>query len=152
MVLTAASSSPCPSPPPSQVQNSAMVLDGNFNQQPPKRGTTLPMQNSPAHHPRAGRSNTLPSYESVIRTTNNNNAFVEVPIVSRNAPASVSILSLPTSEDNEVFNFDNRYYMLLLHLLRSECCINILAPCTWRMTPAVASICGSALHRSTTDP
>lgn len=41
---------------------------------------------------------------------NNNNAknktLLDTPMVSRNAPASVSIVSLPSS-DNEALNFDN---------------------------------------------
>ena len=63
-------------------------------------------QNPPLlqHHPKAARANTLPSYEAAMRSAGNNNNsvnFVDVPLHN-------SVTSLPTSEDNEVFNFDNR--------------------------------------------
>ena len=97
MVLTTAS-------PPSS------TLQGMFGS-PPKRGATLPKYSTAASAcsaseaaRRTTRANTLPGH---VATMNNNNRMADFPITSRNAPAHISINSLPIS-DNEALNFDNR--------------------------------------------
>lgn len=96
-----------------------------FGSSPPKRGATLPHKINSGSilsssstsisalagpHPRATRAHTLPNHVQTLNQMNNNRnsrMAVDFPIVSRNAPAHVSILSLPIS-DNEALNFDNR--------------------------------------------
>ena len=94
---------------------------------PPRRGTTLPHLMSPTMpelqcDPRTTRANTLPSsvhYESSSRQdlnnyiNNNHHRALSIggsdhPIISRNAPTAVSILSLPTSDNEAQFNFEHR--------------------------------------------
>ena len=102
---------------------------------PPQRGTTLPAaynnynsngsivgngggnNNRQQQHAKAARAHTLPSLgggngkgDVLVRSLNEANARrtnTDLPLDSRHAPASVSILSLPNS-DNEALNFDNR--------------------------------------------
>ena len=90
---------------------------------PPQRGTTLPHLISPNMQelqvdPRTSRANTLPSSvncdssnrQEINNYINNNHhrAVQDQPIVSRNAPTAVSILSLPTSDNEAQFNFEHR--------------------------------------------
>ena len=90
---------------------------------PPQRGTTLPHLISPNMpelqvDPRTSRANTLPSSvncdssnrQEINNYINNNHhrAVQDQPIVSRNAPTAVSILSLPTSDNEAQFNFEHR--------------------------------------------
>ena len=90
---------------------------------PPQRGTTLPHTNNTTMpelqaEQRTTRANTLPSnghYDSPTRqdlnnyiNNNHHRAGSDQPIVSRNAPGSVSILSLPTSDNEAQFNFEHR--------------------------------------------
>ncbi len=103
---------------------------------PVQRGTTLPpnlkldlqqqqQQQQQQQHTvlaTSSKSNTLPSYSARVQEMNQVNRqqqqqqqqqqhrkwhSADQPLVSRNAPASVSILSLPNS-DNEALNFENR--------------------------------------------
>ena len=90
---------------------------------PPQRGTTLPQLINPTmpelqvDH-RTTRANTLPSnvhYGSPTRQNLNNyinnnhhRAGSDQPIVSRNGLTAVSILSLPTSDNEAQFNFEHR--------------------------------------------
>ncbi len=104
-------------------------------QPPPQRGTTLPpnlrldleptttsrttLATSTSATKTHTRSHTLPSYSARVQELNQANNgggggvirqnwhSADQPMVSRNAPASVSILSLPNS-DNEALNFENR--------------------------------------------
>lgn len=84
----------------------AMISDGGFtdltSMRPDNSHTT-----DANSHPRAARAHTLPSYSQVQAMNEVNKAKqFDVPITSRLAPATVSILSLPSS-DNEALNFDN---------------------------------------------
>eukprot|EP00094_Tigriopus_californicus_P011915 TCALIF_11510-PA protein Name:"Similar to MAP3K12 Mitogen-activated protein kinase kinase kinase 12 (Homo sapiens)" AED:0.14 eAED:0.14 QI:626/0.71/0.75/0.75/0.57/0.62/8/0/752 len=86
---------------------------------PPQRGTTLPpnltLNDEPQNnhsHPKATRSHTLPNHR-VVQALNKFNkqqlnlqSAGDFPLVSRNTPTSLSILSLPNS-DNEALNFEN---------------------------------------------
>ena len=95
---------------------------------PPQRGTTLPPKLSKEaiviladgivsptkNRTKVGKAHTLPSTSNQLmiaannikNNNKNNNKQFDFPIVSRNAPLSVSILSLPSS-DNEAINFEN---------------------------------------------
>ena len=91
---------------------------------PPQRGTTLPQLLSPTimpelqrgeEHQRTTRANTLPSNvhnnETLNNYINNNHHRAgsdQQQVVSRNALAAVSILSLPTSDNEAQFNFEHR--------------------------------------------
>ena len=94
----------------------------------PQRGTTLPHiynNNIPAtmqieQRGHTARANTLPStvqygspFKQELHNYINNNHHhsrtgSDHPMISRNAPTSVSILSLPTSDNEAQFNFANR--------------------------------------------
>ncbi len=117
MVLTTAAPSPH-----HHVASSAVGV-GRFGS-PPKRGATLPPKiegsssaggysslnggfGNVGGHVRSGRAHTLPTHVQTLNQMNSQRSRADFPIVSRNAPAHVSILSLPTS-DNEALNFDNR--------------------------------------------
>ncbi len=86
----------------------------------PKRGTTLPPKLDQVDAAASlwlepstivDRAHTLPSTASRVLELNEANRRqqyqMDYPMVSRFTPASVSILSLPNS-DNEALNFDNR--------------------------------------------
>ena len=90
---------------------------------PPQRGTTLPQLISSTmpelqSDQRTTRSNTLPSsahYDSSSRQELNNyinnnhyRGASDQPMVSRNALTAVSILSLPTSDNEAQFSFEHR--------------------------------------------
>ncbi len=102
-----------------------MVLTTAVGGPPPSRGTTLPpnlhldldkcnKNVSNSNNNKSSRAHTLPSYSASSSSrveeknaANHNWHSADRPMVSRNAPASVSILSLPNS-DNEALNFENR--------------------------------------------
>eukprot|EP00095_Tigriopus_kingsejongensis_P010817 maker-scaffold2896_size11495-snap-gene-0.2 protein:Tk10817 transcript:maker-scaffold2896_size11495-snap-gene-0.2-mRNA-1 annotation:"mitogen-activated protein kinase kinase kinase 13 isoform x4" len=83
----------------------------------PHRGTTLPpnltlkdiqsKQNNP--HPPVTKAHTLPNHR-VVQTRNEVNKLQlqgDFPLVSRNTPSSLSILSSLPNSDNEALNFEN---------------------------------------------
>lgn len=98
-----------------------MVLTSPEIRSPPSRGTTLPNQfafsrqsNVDLEKPRPERANTLPNRArsmtvSAIDLNNLINNNPAIMITARKSPHSVSIMSLPNSDDNEGFTFDNRY-------------------------------------------
>jgi hypothetical protein len=90
---------------------------------PPQRGTTLPQLISSTmpelqSEQRTTRANTLPSsvpYDSSSQqelnnyiNNNHHRGSSDQPMVSRNALTAVSILSLPTSDNEAQFNFEHR--------------------------------------------
>ena len=86
---------------------------------PPTRGMTLPQTILRQSHndlmvssARVPRAHTLPNSNRSLSTIDLNNAINNNQLLRTRSPGgghSVSIMSLPQSDDNEAFSFDNRY-------------------------------------------
>ena len=113
---------------------------------PPTRGMTLPQTLLRQSHndlmvssTRVPRAHTLPNSNRslTLSTIDLNNAINNNQLLRTRSPGggqSVSIMSLPQSDDNEAFSFDNRYVKIAAGLLKQVITIiSISVHYNWRM-------------------
>ena len=88
---------------------------------------------------RVPRAHTLPNSNRslTLSTIDLNNAINNNQLLRTRSPGggqSVSIMSLPQSDDNEAFSFDNRYVKIAAgHLKQVRTIISISVHYNWRM-------------------